>query len=155
MNIGNSAFCQITSVSFLGDYSTFFSDAAFEGNPELSVEACFDSASWNDISFKSGQKDVKVTLCAEVYISRISNAAENNNVTNLTINDLTAIVGLENIESDNVEAYFAAISDSNGEDVDTLAEIQTLVDDVNNSTSGLPLWLIKVAKDAEAAKVNL
>jgi hypothetical protein len=136
-SIGSNAFCNIESVNFLGDYSSGFSPDAFNPSTGLTVEACFDSTSWNGISFKSGQKDVEVTLCAEVYISRISNAAENNNVTSLTINDLTAINGLENIESGNVEAYLAAISTSSGSDLDTLTEIQALVDGVNaNSGSG-------------------
>jgi hypothetical protein len=48
-------------------------------------------------------------------------------------------------------------------DLDTLTEIQTLVNEFNNkdnsnditdSALGLPLWLLKVAKDAEAARVN-
>jgi hypothetical protein len=140
-SIGGYAFCGIASVSFLGDYSKGFDAIAFRGNPELSVEACFDSASWKDVSFKTtlsrtGLIDVKVTLCNEVYISRITNAAENNDITNLTIDDLTAIVGLNNIDPDNVDGYLAAIVATDGEALDTLTEIQALVDGVNaNSVS--------------------
>jgi hypothetical protein len=163
-SIDINAFCNIESVNFLGDYSSGFNPDAFNPSTGLTAEACFDSTSWNGISFKSGQKNVEVTLCAEVYISRISNAAESSDTSKLTIEDLAVIVDLKNIEPDNIDAYLAAISAGGRENLDTLTEIQTLVNEVNNkdnsnditdSAQGLPLWLIKVAKDAEAARVNL
>jgi hypothetical protein len=164
VSIGSNAFCGLESVKFMGDYSTGFTPDAFEYDfkltPSFTVEACFDSPSWDGVSFQAGRENVMVTLCADVYISRISNAAESGDTSNLTIDDLTAIVDLKNIEPDNIDAYLAAISAGDGEDLDTLTEIQTLVNEVNNkdnsndSAPGLPLWLFKVAKDAEAARVN-
>jgi hypothetical protein len=170
VSIGSNAFCGIESVKFMGDYSTGFTPDAFEYDfkltPSFTVEACFDSPSWDGVSFQAGRENVMVTLCADVYISRISNAAESGDTSKLTIEDLTALVDLKNIEPDNIDAYLAAISAGDGEDLDTLTEIQTLVNEVNNkdnsnditdsndSAPGLPLWLFKVAKDAEAARVN-
>jgi hypothetical protein len=135
MNIGNSAFCQITSVSFLGDYSTDFSDAAFEGNPELSVEACFDSASWKDVSFSATQtnssnSNVKVTYCDSVYVGRIAKAAETRNGTNLVFSDLTS-AGIESLIEDNFATYLTAIVAADSRTLGTLAEMQALVDEVN------------------------
>ena len=65
-SIGNNAFCDIDSVIFLGDYSSDFHPYAFYGKPDLSLEACNGSTSWNDVSFLtastgSGQVDVKVS----------------------------------------------------------------------------------------------
>jgi hypothetical protein len=135
--IGASAFCDITSVSFLGDYSTAFDDSAFDGNPELSVEACFDSESWKDVSFlttqtNSSQINVKVTYCSSVYVSRIAKAADTSNGTNLAFSDLTR-AGLEGLIEDNFAAYLAAIVAADSGTLNTFTEMQTLINTINAS----------------------
>jgi hypothetical protein len=141
-SIGEQAFCDIAKVTFLGAYNSALNSSAFYGNPDLTVEACNDNGGWDGVSFLtaatgSGDVEVEVTYCNSVLISRIANAAENNAITQLSIDDLTAIVGLNNIDPDNIDAYLAAILGSDGKALDTLTEIQALVDGVNaNSGSG-------------------
>jgi hypothetical protein len=64
-SIGESAFEEnnLTSVTFLGDYSLAFNDLIFDANPTLTtIEACKGSDGWDGISFFNGTEPVKVSL---------------------------------------------------------------------------------------------
>jgi hypothetical protein len=63
VRIDKNAFCDVESVKFLGDYSTGFSPDAFNPTAGFTIEACFDSPSWNGVSFRTDQADVMVSPC--------------------------------------------------------------------------------------------
>ena len=101
-----------------------------------------------------GQVTLTYTLTlSAAAILKVSTAAANNDASSVTIEDLDAITGLSNQNTDNFAAYQAAIVAANGGDLNTLTEIQEMVDAVNTVATDAITAIDAVTTDASSITV--
>ena len=155
--IGVNAFAynQLSMMSFLGDRPAF-DDSAFVNNRELDfISYCADKEGWPGAPVSTGTNSVVPSVgCDAVNISnqaldKVKQAVLTNNVSNLLIDDLTAVIGLENIQAENFELYKGMIKLSLvlvGDDL-RVSDLQSLVDQANAELSqcAASVYIVKVS----------
>ena len=131
------------------------------------VELSFPDTGSDDVRWRATLKSLspvrspmigQVTLTYTLTLSaaailKVSTAAANNDASSVTIEDLNAITGLSNQNTDNFAAYQAAIVAKNGGDLNTLTEIQEMVDAVNTVATDAITAIDAVTTDASSITV--
>jgi subtilisin-like proprotein convertase family protein len=133
------AFNQLEELSFLGD-RPILDDLAFATNRALTyISYCPDKAGWPGDPISTGTSSVAAVLGCDAVnknnqaLDSIKKAILSEDVSGLTLTDLTALFGLENVDSNNFELYLGMIKFSLGLVFDEVrvADVQILVDEVN------------------------
>tara|TARA_B110000977_G_scaffold134075_1_gene170709 strand:- start:854 stop:8332 length:7479 start_codon:yes stop_codon:yes gene_type:complete len=142
--IGEDAFAynNLQAVSFLGDRPLLL-NGSFFGNRDLTfVSYCDGKSGWPGGSISVGSTDVtpredcdSVNRNAEAF-NQLLIAVNSGDTSEITIANLNAIIGLINVNSDNLNAYQTAITLlTSGTSIDQLKEIQSLINSVNTGIS--------------------
>ena len=138
--IGERAFSynNLIATSFLGDRPSLGSESFF-GNRNLElVSYCEGKSGWPGASISVGSASViPIEDCDAVNrnsaaLNKLLVAADSGDASEVSTADLNAIIGLVNINADNLLAYQTAISLlTSGADIDQLNEVQALINSVN------------------------
>lgn len=138
--IGEGAFSynNLIAASFLGDRPLLGSESFF-GNRNLELLSyCEGKSGWPGASISVGSADVSpIEDCDAVNrnsaaLNKLLFAADSGDASEVSTDDLNAIIGLVNINAENLMAYQTAISLLNGgANIDQLNEVQALIDGVN------------------------
>ena len=143
-NIGLGSFedNNIIVVSFLGDRPSFDADT-FKLNRNLSsITYCSDRSNWPGDDISNGLVAIQPTPnCDEVSthiaaITKVKTALESGDVSNLTLADLRAIVGLTNITPSYIDQYLTFIRLSSF--IGNVSDIQRIISSVNSVMTECP-----------------
>ena len=145
--IGEDAFAynNLLAVSFLGDRPSL-AVGSFYGNRDLTfVSYCDDKSGWPGGSISVGSSDVtpregcdSINLSADA-LNQLLTAADSGNASEVTIDNLNSIIGLVNVNADNLNAYQTAISLlTSGTSIDQINELQSLINSVNTGILSCP-----------------
>ena len=143
-DIGTNAFAfnQLLALSFLGDRPSIAVDSFFRNTRLKVIGYCPETNSWPGEDISIGSLDLAPTEnCNGVvnYLSAldiIANAADSGDGSEITIDNINAIIGLVNIDPAALSAYQTLIGlQLNSTYVDDLKEIQSLIDTVNTGLS--------------------
>ena len=139
--IGERAFSynNLIAASFTGDRPSLGSESFF-GNRNLElVSYCEGKSGWPGASISVGSASViPIEDCDAVNrnsaaLNKLSVAADSGDASEVSTTDLNAIIGLVNINTDNLLAYQTAISLlTSGANIDQLIEVQALINSVNS-----------------------
>ena len=139
-NIGVGAFSYNSIIvgSFLGDRPNIGVDA-FKLNRDLAVISyCQDQLGWPGIDFSNGLTKINPTKScnAAESFTKIVTAALDSDITSLVIQDLEALVGIKDIDANNLDSYLAMIRLSSA--VSNVSAIQSFISSVNATMSSCP-----------------
>ena len=143
-NIGVGAFSYNSIIvgSFLGDRPNIGVDA-FKLNRDLAVISyCEDQLGWPGIDFSNGLTKINPTKSCnaaeshELALTKIVTAALDSDITSLVIQDLEALVGIKDIDANNLDSYLAMIRLSSA--VSNVSAIQNFISSVNATMSSCP-----------------
>ena len=139
--IGEGAFSynNLIATSFLGDRPSLGSESFF-GNRNLEfVSYCEGKSGWPGASISVGSASViPIEDCDAVNrnsaaLNKLLVAADSGDASEVSAADLNAVIGLVNINADNLVAYQTAISLlTSGANIDQLNEVQALINSVNS-----------------------
>ena len=145
--IGEDAFANnnLLAVSFLGD-RPLIADGSFFGNRDLMlVSYCDGKSGWPGGPISVGSADVTpAESCDSVNLStdalnQLLAAADSGDASGVTIDNLNSIIGIVNVNADNLNAYQTAISLlTSGTSIDQINELQSLINSVNTGISSCP-----------------
>ena len=142
--IGEDAFAynNLLAVSFLGDRPLIAAGSFFGNRDLILVSYCDGKSGWPGGPISVGSADVTPTEgCDSVNLNtdalnQLLAAADSGDASEVTIANLNAIIGLVNINADNLNAYQTAITLlTSGTSVDQLNELQSLINSVNTGIS--------------------
>lgn len=143
-SIGDNAFAynNLSAVSFLGDRPALGNHSFFGNRNMQLLSYCEEKSGWPGDSVPIGSVDIDpVESCdsvnrSDIALSQLSDAANAGDASGITLADLNAIIGLNNIVEDNLGIYQTAIEIlSGGSEIDQIYEIQSLIDTVNSGLS--------------------
>ena len=143
-SIGDNAFAynNLSAVSFLGDRPALGNHSFFGNRNMQLLSYCEEKSGWPGNSVPIGSVDIDpVESCdsvnrSEIALRQLSAAANAGDASGITLADLNAIIGLNNIVEDNLRIYQTAIGIlSGGSEIDQIYEIQSLLDMVNSGLS--------------------
>ena len=143
-DIGTNAFAfnQLLALSFLGDRPSIAVDSFFRNTRLKVIGYCPETNSWPGEDISIGSLGLAPTEnCNGVvnYLSAldiIANAANSGDGSEITIDNINAIIGLVNIDPTALLSYQTTISlQANSSYVDDLQELQLLIDTVNTALS--------------------
>jgi len=165
-SVGKSAFAynQLDAVSFLGDRPSLQSDS-FATNRGLNyISYCPDKQGWPGDPISAGTADISpVAACDSVNknnesLAAIKTAVLLEDASAITAEDLNAVLGLENILSENIELYRGVIQvllDLSFDEV-RVSDLQTLIDDANaqKESCSLGVYIIDVLEGEQPAEIS-
>jgi subtilisin-like proprotein convertase family protein len=163
--IGEGAFSynNLIATSFLGDRPSLGSESFF-GNRNLElISYCQGKSGWPGASISVGSASVSpIEDCDAVNqnsaaFNKLLVAADSGDASELSTADLNAIIGLININADNLLAYQTAISLlASGSNIDQLNEVQSLIDSVNAGilTCSLTSYFVSVTSGSYPEEVS-
>ena len=165
-SVGKSAFAynQLDAVSFLGDRPSLQSDS-FATNRGLNyISYCPDKQGWPGDPISAGTVDISpVAACDSVNknnesLAAIKSAVLLEDASAITAEDLNAVLGLENILSENIELYRGVIQvllDLSFGEV-RVSDLQTLINDANarKESCSLGVYIIDVLEGEQPAEIS-
>ncbi|RZO03765.1 MAG: hypothetical protein EVB02_04145, partial [SAR92 clade bacterium] len=165
-SVGKSAFAynQLDAVSFLGDRPSLQADS-FATNRGLNyISYCPDKQGWPGDPISAGTVDISpVAACDSVNknnesLAAIKSAVLLEDASTITAEDLNAVLGLENILSENIELYRGVIQvllDLSFGEV-RVSDLQTLINDANarKESCSLGVYIIDVLEGEQPAEIS-
>ncbi|MGK0292863.1 MAG: reprolysin-like metallopeptidase [Pseudomonadales bacterium] len=155
--IGKNAFSnnKLFAVSFLGDRPSLASDSFFGNRALTHVSFCDGKPGWPGDSISVGFRDVEpIENCDSVnrnngVLSELNAAVDSGDASGISAADLNSVLGLTNVDANNITVYQTAIEVFVGGAVlDELKEIQALIDSVNIAISSCSSSVYFVAMTA-------
>jgi hypothetical protein len=155
--IGKNAFSnnKLFAVSFLGDRPSLASDSFFGNRALTHVSFCDGKPGWPGGSISAGFSDVDpIENCDSVnrnngVLSELNTAVDSGDASGISAADLNSVLGLTNVDANNITVYQTAIEVFVGGAVlDELKEIQALIDSVNIAISSCSSSVYFVAMTA-------
>ena len=155
--IGKNAFAynKLFAVSFLGDRPSLASDSFFGNRVLTHVSYCDAKSGWPGDSISVGSSNVEpIEDCDSVNrnntaLSELNAAADSGDASGISAADLNSVLGLTNVDANNITVYQTAIELlAGGAALDELKEIQTLIDSVNIAISSCSSTVYFVAMTA-------
>ena len=135
---GSFSYNNIAMVSFLGNRPGIEVNA-FKANRELeAIGYCPDKSDWPGAGISNGLSAIiPIEKCAyEASFAKITLAAANSDITNLTIADLDAVSILNEISPSNLDQYLTFIKLSSL--IENVADIQRIISSVNSVMASCP-----------------
>ena len=155
--IGKNAFSnnKLFAVSFLGDRPSLASDSFFGNRALTHVSFCDGKPGWPGGSISAGFSDVDpIENCDSVnrnngVLSELNTAVDSGDASGISAADLNSVLGLTNVDANNITVYQTAIElFAGGAVLDELKEIQALIDSVNIAISSCSSSVYFVAMTA-------
>ena len=155
--IGKNAFSnnKLFAVSFLGDRPSLASDSFFGNRALTHVSFCDGKPGWPGGSISVGFSDVDpIENCDSVnrnngVLSELNTAVDSGDASGISAADLNSVLGLTNVDANNITVYQTAIElFAGGAVLDELKEIQALIDSVNIAISSCSSTVYFVAMTA-------
>ena len=155
--IGKNAFSnnKLFAVSFLGDRPSLASDSFFGNRALTHVSFCDGKLGWPGDSISVGFRDVDpIENCDSVnrnngVLSELNTAVDSGDASGISAADLNSVLGLTNVDANNITVYQTAIElFAGGAVLDELKEIQALIDSVNIAISSCSSSVYFVAMTA-------
>ena len=155
--IGKNAFSnnKLFAVSFLGDRPSLASDSFFGNRALTHMSFCDGKLGWPGDSISVGFRDVEpIENCDSVnrnngVLSELNTAVDSGDASGISAADLNSVLGLTNVDANNITVYQTAIElFAGGAVLDELKEIQALIDSVNIAISSCSSSVYFVAMTA-------
>lgn len=158
------AFNQLTMMSFLGDRPDF-DDSAFATNRKLTyVSYCPGKAGWPGEPISTGNSSiVAVEGCDSVNnnnqaLSNIRSAVLSGDSSEVTLDDISSVLGIENVVPDNFPLYLGMIKyflSLTSNEV-RVSDLQLIIDEANNALSSCnaSVYIANVSSGELASEVS-
>ena len=163
--IGKNAFSnnKLFAVSFLGDRPSLASDSFFGNRALTHMSFCDGKLGWPGDSISVGFRDVEpIENCDSVnrnngVLSELNAAVDSGDASGISAADLNSVLGLTNVDANNITVYQTAIEVFVGGAVlDELKEIQALIDSVNIaiSTCSSSVYFVAMTAGSYPEEIN-